>query len=106
MGLPHLDEVIAPIGRLLHICGQPGLPQASAIQPALDQSQQWFSIWGLSIDTRKTFHWSTDPAERAQLLAQGKSCLTDVKELGGAMTFCRSIRNRELKQRATALRTK
>ena len=71
-----------------------------------EASQQWFSIWGLSIDTKKTFHWSTDPMERARLQAQGMACLTDVKELGGAMTFCRAIRNRELKHRATALHSK
>lgn len=106
LGLPHLVEVFPPDCSTYVDNLDFHSSEATAILPALEHSQQWLSIWGLSIDAKKTFHWSTDPMERARLQAQGKACLTDVKELGGAMTFCRAIRNRELKHRATALHSK
>ena len=79
---------------------------AEEICQAVDGTQDWFEDYGLRLDLSKTFYWSTRAAVRQQWQRQGFKVFTDTKELGGAMTLCRSVRNRALKARSEGLETK
>lgn len=80
--------------------------QEEEICQAVEGTQQWFTSYGLTLDTAKTFFWSTSANVRKIWQSQGLKIITDTKELGGAMTMCRSVRNRALKARFEGLETK
>ena len=80
--------------------------QEEEICLAVEGTQQWFTSYGLALDTNKTFYWSTSAKVRTLWQSQGRKIFTDTKELGGAMTMCRSVRNRALKARSEGLETK
>eukprot|EP00438_Fugacium_kawagutii_P015810 Skav206886 [mRNA] locus=scaffold3287:72863:77896:+ [translate_table: standard] len=62
-----------------------------------------FELFGLSTDDSKTFVWGTSSRARQLLKQLGFPCLQDTNELGGAMTYGSSIRNRTLKARGASL---
>ena len=76
------------------------------IEEAVQGTQTWFLDFGLSLDLSKTFYWSTSARIRQNWIAEGRKVFTDTKELGGAMTMCRSVRNRALKARSDGLELK
>ena len=63
-------------------------------------------MWGLTTDEAKTYSWSLDSNQRAALKAWKYRVALDAPELGGSLTFCRAIRNRELKARGDKLEDK
>eukprot|EP00435_Cladocopium_sp_Y103_P037022 s2118_g9.t1 len=63
-------------------------------------------MFGLSLDTEKTFVWGLTTALRKSLSQLGFSCLYDATELGASMSYGAKIRNRFLKARGTGLEDK
>ena len=63
-------------------------------------------LWGLAIDQSKTYVWSVDSTNRQHLRAWDYAVQFDARELGGSLTLCKAIRNRNLKARGSDLEEK
>ena len=66
----------------------------------------YLNLWGLEIDSQKSYCWGTTPALRSGILMLGLQLVQDVNELGGTMTFCASRRVRNILDKGSRLEQK
>ena len=48
----------------------------------------FFQLWGMDLDTRKTYSWATTVSDRAALRRLGCAVRLTSSELGGSLSFC------------------
>ena len=76
--------------------------QAPAIAAAWFSLQAFFALWGMTLDSSKTYTcWGTTKHTRRGVLPLGFSMVLDARELGGIMSFTKQRRNRPFAQRGT-----
>ena len=68
--------------------------------------QAFLTMWGLVIDTAKSYAWATTPLLRRQLEPLGIQMVADVMELGGSLTLGASLRVRQFLARGAKLEQK
>eukprot|EP00438_Fugacium_kawagutii_P030543 Skav235992 [mRNA] locus=scaffold348:200764:203450:- [translate_table: standard] len=56
--------------------------------------QAFLHLWGLTIDVKKSYIWSTSPQWRRILASFGMKIVEDAAELGGSLSLCASSRVR------------
>ena len=98
----------APLTRTLSFVDNISMMSQLALQLvwAFFSLRTFLDLWGLEIDTGKSYVWSTTPQTRAQLALLGLRVVEDVSELGGSMTFCSATRVRVFLARGANLEKK
>ena len=75
--------------------------QAPAIAAAWFSLQALIGLWGMTLDSSKTYTWGTTKHTRRGVLPLAFSMVLDARELGGIMSFTKQRRNRLFAQRGT-----
>eukprot|EP00438_Fugacium_kawagutii_P032420 Skav234923 [mRNA] locus=scaffold840:956698:961575:+ [translate_table: standard] len=65
--------------------------------------QQFLTLWGLDLDSKKSYCWALTTQQRRQLTQLPFVAVTQAKELGGALSFSRRPSTGVFKQRAVDL---
>ena len=65
--------------------------------------QTFMELWGLSLDSKKTYIWATNKTMRDEMGTMGFQTVADVVDLGGTLSFGRAYRNRKLLARGEGL---
>ena len=73
------------------------------LSAGVNLARAFLDMWRLEADPAKTYVWALNPSHRASLASLGLQVLQHARELGGTLSFGRSLRNNALVQRCKDL---